>query len=494
MTARKASGTSFLDLLRERGGLPADARLRVALDVLEPIAAGATATRLVPRRAGSRFDVNNVRIAIRGRARLHGAGNRSGLQVLLWEILAGRSAPEGRIPPLHAVVDDVEPEVADAIDSAVAASSSMPDARALLKGLVVASAGAVGRRKDTAKLVASTTTTPAVDVAETPVERHRQGGFAPPTPPGDSAPITDPGDALDAVVGEELSRIAPDGWDDWDLGAGPPAGAAEIADATDGESADDLVQEIMLPPPGPGVKRAPPPLSPRDPALARPDVVLIEPDELTAAHLAGVLRRAGYLIEICADADAAVGRVCATQPKCVVCDDELVPGGGGDVALRARTNSPRACLAPFIFLTPRHRDAGAPRTRAGARDVWLEKPFSNDALIAHVKSFAGSLAVHAHASSMLPPSGEIALNGELAHISLPTVLSMLKLERRSGSLQLTSGDRQARIAFVSGEPTKAKLGGRPMRPEDALAIAATWQDGRFAFKTLPIPNRASALA
>jgi CheY-like chemotaxis protein len=223
------------------------------------------------------------------------------------------------------------------------------------------------------------------------------------------------------------------------------------------------------------VKRAPPTA-----ANQPPDVLLIEPDAPTAAHLAGMLRRAGYVVDHAKDIDTAVARACALQPRCVVCDDEALGVLGTTIAQTTRTNSPRACLAPFIFLVPRSQ-ARTPGARS--RDSWLEKPFSTDAFLEAVGRFAGAPVKKAD-SSMLPPVGEAAMDGDLSLISLRTLVSMLELEKRSGVLVVTSRDREATITFRDGRVTRTRVLGRSMKAADAVAAILSWAGGRFVFKPM----------
>jgi two-component system OmpR family response regulator len=184
---------------------------------------------------------------------------------------------------------------------------------------------------------------------------------------------------------------------------------------------------------------------------------------------------------VCDTAEAGVARACAAQPRCVVCDEEFLGTPGATVANDARTASPRACLSPFIFLVPRSGAADSSRSRAGTRDVWLEKPISTDALLEHVARFAGPVKAKAD-SSMLPPVGEAAMDGNLSLISLRTLVSMLELERRSGVLHVTSKEREAKISFREGRVTRTRVLGRAMRAADALETLLSWEGGRFTFK------------
>src|SRR5262249_32917620 len=142
----------------------------------------------------------------------------------------------------------------------------------------------------------------------------------------------------------------------------------------------------------------------------------------------------------------------------------------------------RACLAPFIFLVPRSRVADTSTTRAGARDVWLEKPIATEALLEAVTLFAGPVKARAD-SSMLPPAvGETAMDGNLSLISLRTPVGMLETERKSGVLHVTSRDKEAKISFREGRVTRTRVLGRAMRAADALETLLSWEGGRFTFK------------
>jgi two-component system OmpR family response regulator len=494
MPGDKAKAIPLLDVLRIAGPISSSAMLRIALDVLEPIAASTVVAPVGVRREGSRHEIANVVVGIRGKAKLVGRGNRSGVQVLLWEILATRGAPNALPPPLSAVVDDVESDVAEVIDAAIAGREDLTDARALLKALVIASAGLVGTHRDVAKAVAVAAASPVSAPPPSPPSLAKSTILPPPTSNSAvpqplrlsaSPEADDPMAAeLDSVLSIELDRLAPHGWDDWQIAeAKPNVPAIADEETMDG---DALIQEIDVASRPPLVRVAPPlpnavPLGAN--GAARSDVLMIEPDAFTSAHLAGVLRRAGYSVEVCADPEQAVARACLLQPRIVLCDNEGVGGRATAIALAARTNSPRACLAPFVFIAAHaHASEGeAAKMRGGARDVWLSKPFSTDALLEHVGRFVGPRAAKAD-SSMLPPLGETAMDGSLSLISLRTLVSMLELERRSGVLKITSRGREAAITLRDGRATRARVQGRKVGAAMALETLLSWDDGRFTFQ------------
>ena len=59
--AASNSGSGSADAGAE---VPSPVRLRVALDLLEPLAAGSTKVRLVKRLSGSRFVIDNVQVGL----------------------------------------------------------------------------------------------------------------------------------------------------------------------------------------------------------------------------------------------------------------------------------------------------------------------------------------------------------------------------------------------------------------------------------------------
>jgi CheY-like chemotaxis protein len=501
MPGDKAKAVPLLDVVRTAGPLAAATLLRIALDVLEPIAASSVSAPIGARREASRHEIGNVVVGVRGRAKLVGRGNRSGVQVLLWEILAARTAPNAT-PPLSAVVEDVEPEVAEVVDAAIAGRADLADARALLKALVIASAGLVGNHRDVAKAVAvaaaqPTSAPPPPQPAKSTILPPPTAASAVPQPLRHGVPSDDDPMAaeLDAILSVELDRLAPHGWDDWQIAEAKPKDDAIVDEGTmDGDAL--IIQEMdvddLAPDPlsrsgdsRPPLARVAPPLPHAVPlgagAATRADVLMIEPDAFTAAHLAGVLRRAGYSVEVESDPEQAVTRACALQPRVVLCDEESLGGRAPSIALRARTNSPRACLAPFVFLAARAREGDGPRPRGGARDIWLTKPFSTEALLDHVARFVGPMTAKAD-SSMLPPLGETAMDGSLSLISLRTLVSMLELERKSGVLRITSRGREAAITLRDGRATRARVQGRKVGAAMALETLLSWDDGRFTFQ------------
>jgi len=90
-----------------------------------------------------------------------------------------------------------------------------------------------------------------------------------------------------------------------------------------------------------------------------------------------------------------------------------------------------------------------------------------------------------------PPLGE-ALRGDLAQMSLATVLALLEMERRSGQLQVAEGDTadrkgtaKATIDLASGFATGGTLGGASSGLLQILREIMKWKSGLLTFHVGP---------
>lgn len=113
--------------------------------------------------------------------------------------------------------------------------------------------------------------------------------------------------------------------------------------------------------------------------------LVLEDEEEVAAHVAQVLRGAGFAeVAVCGDGEAAVGKA-ATHPYDVVVLDRQTPKLDGLAALdRIRSGNGRSARSPALFLTAlgseRHRIEGL----ATGGDDYAVKPLSDVELLARI--------------------------------------------------------------------------------------------------------------
>lgn len=220
-------------------------------------------------------------------------------------------------------------------------------------------------------------------------------------------------------------------------------------------------------------------------------VLLIEDDEWESALLARALREAGYEVFIEGTAKGGVAKAIELQPDCIVCDLVLPDIDGSWVARKIRTDPSRLSMTPFVFLTgvddKQSREQGF---NVGA-DAYITKPFRHDEVVAQVRALIAMARrmtairdsiepLSSPTSSPLPP----AVKGDLAHLSLPTLLTIFEMERRTGRLKVKTpdGDKTAVIHLVGGMVSRTTLDGADKPTIDVFREVLRWTRGQFGFR------------
>jgi hypothetical protein len=75
-----------------------------------------------------------------------------------------------------------------------------------------------------------------------------------------------------------------------------------------------------------------------------------------------------------------------------------------------------------------------------------------------------------------------ALTGALVHFGLPTVLTVLEMERRTGVLLVRGPQRTGRISLREGQVVHAEIRGEALRGVEAVFELLGWVDGGFIFR------------
>jgi two-component system OmpR family response regulator len=217
--------------------------------------------------------------------------------------------------------------------------------------------------------------------------------------------------------------------------------------------------------------------------MARGRVLLIDDDAWVGRLLQLAMGEAGFDVAIATSAEEGRARAVELAPDCVVCDVDLPDRSGFWVAERVRSEPEPLGLVPVVFLSGLDDRESRQRGLAAGGDAYLAKPIrvddvvtQVDALIHMAARFRGQFPVRSAWAER-----SVALTGDLTKVSIGTVLAMLDLEHRSGTLEVRSPERSAAIALVAGEVARAEIDGRLVPPLDALQAIVRWNSGRFAF-------------
>jgi CheY-like chemotaxis protein len=229
--------------------------------------------------------------------------------------------------------------------------------------------------------------------------------------------------------------------------------------------------------------------------MAKSRVVLATGDEWIANLIGAVLRDADLEVILAPSAEEALA-VLQTHADAIIADAALPDDATWLVAQLRQSSGPSASI-PFLLLA--HADDSFSRMealRAGA-DVCLTKPFRADelclqllAILAMYQRLSASVRLPGVISTRNvtlrtpppPASPTAALSGDLALVSLATVLSLLELERRSGTM-VVRGPKQvtATLSMREGAAARATLAGASTSIIAVLRRMLRWKTGHFEF-------------
>lgn len=213
-------------------------------------------------------------------------------------------------------------------------------------------------------------------------------------------------------------------------------------------------------------------------------VLVIDDDEWVGRLLSVAMREAGYEVLLTESASDGFFRAVERQPACIVCDVDLPDQNGFWVARRIRSHPSKVSMAPFVFLSGLDdRDSRLEGFQVGA-DAYITKPFRIDEVVAQVEALiqmAQRLQRSRKSMLSIPPASAAAMSGNLAHLSIATVLTLLDLERRSGRLDVFSKQHRADVEIVAGGVVASQLDGSQIAPLALLRAMLGWEEGRFEF-------------
>ena len=213
-------------------------------------------------------------------------------------------------------------------------------------------------------------------------------------------------------------------------------------------------------------------------------VLVIEDDEWVSRLLANAVRDAGYEVALCGTAKAGVEAAQSVEPDCIVCDVDLPDHDGYWVAQNVRTLPSRVSVTPFLFLSALDdQEARLEGFHVGA-DVYMTKPFRVDEVVAQVGALvqmAARLRERRNSFLSIPAEEPTAIEGDLSQMSIATVLTVLEMERRTGTFEVMSKKRRAQLEIAGGFVVSGSVGGTQVSALAALRTMLGWTVGRFSF-------------
>jgi DNA-binding response OmpR family regulator len=218
-------------------------------------------------------------------------------------------------------------------------------------------------------------------------------------------------------------------------------------------------------------------------------VLIIEQEEWEATLLAKFLGEAGYEVHVAGEARAGFDKVKELKPDCILCSVNLPDIDGFWVARRVRTEPSRVATTPFLFLTEADDTESRLHGLNVGADLYLTKPLRNDEVVAQVGALidmANRLRKQRESFSSESPvssAAGAAFSGDVAQMSVATVLTLLELERRSGELKVRGEAGQiALLQLTEGKFASGTLDEQAWSSTDLLREVLRWKKGSFSFR------------
>jgi len=214
-----------------------------------------------------------------------------------------------------------------------------------------------------------------------------------------------------------------------------------------------------------------------------------------------VLEKRGYEVETAADGMEAFEKAQLNPPDLVV-TDVMMPNMDGWQLVKALRSQPEFAFVPVIFLTALGSDDDRIRGFRLGADDYLPKPFRFEELDLRVaNTLKRRVMVERAAREKInnePPAApdgvplpaadasgpHSGLAGHLDQVGLPSLLTLLEMERKSGILVLTHDDSPdvGRIFVRSGRVVRAQIDDseEPLN-EECVYYLLEWRKGAFSF-------------
>ena len=208
--------------------------------------------------------------------------------------------------------------------------------------------------------------------------------------------------------------------------------------------------------------------------------VLVVDDDPTYQQLIAAAFHHGDRVRFAAHGFEALA-LCGREVPDLIVSDVNMPKMDGWQLLRLLRTKPQFATVPLLFTTTLSSEADRLRGYRLGVDDYLAKPFRVAELRARVDRLMTRAPVSPPAPSGAAPAGARSLRGDLAHVSLASVLGLLEMERRTGRLTAKE-DTAGTLTLRDGLLVDAAVAGGKVRGREALFSMLGWARGDFEFE------------
>ena len=179
--------------------------------------------------------------------------------------------------------------------------------------------------------------------------------------------------------------------------------------------------------------------------------------------------------------------LCGRQVPDLIVSDVNMPKMDGWQLLRLLRTKAQFAAVPVLFTTTLNSEADRLRGYRLGVDDYISKPFRVAELRVRVERLLTRTPASPPAPSEAAPLGARSLRGDLAHVSLASVLGLLEMERRTGRLT-AKGDTTGTLTLRDGLLVDASVAEGKIRGQQAVFVMLGWARGDFEFTLGDVPD------
>ncbi|MBP9087803.1 MAG: response regulator [Kofleriaceae bacterium] len=212
-----------------------------------------------------------------------------------------------------------------------------------------------------------------------------------------------------------------------------------------------------------------------------PHVLIADDDLWIVRMISTVLEKRGYTVETAVDGEDAMEKALARRPDLLI-TDVMMPRMDGWSLVRNLRARPEFMALPVIFLTALSSDDDRIRGFRLGADDYMTKPFRFEELDLRVTKTLRR--VQAAVQETRDQLGGPSLKGDLTHVGLSSLLTLIEMERKTGLLILRAPQAGpvANILVREGRIVHARIDD-VAEPVDAECVyyLLRWGSGEFEF-------------
>ncbi len=206
----------------------------------------------------------------------------------------------------------------------------------------------------------------------------------------------------------------------------------------------------------------------------RLSILVVDDEKIYRENAAKILREQGHDVTTAEDGLKGLA-ACLRNPPDIVLTDVNMPLMDGWNFLRTIRARPSLSSTLVVFQTTLNSEKERLKGYQLGVDDYLAKPYSAEELMLRIERLFQRTSVGSRDLS------KKALRGDLEQVSLPTVLSMLELEQKTGVVIIV-GPHLCRLYVRHGRPMSIEMDGIKGKTPIALVVELfRWTKGQFEF-------------